>query len=42
MSNQIQAIEQKLKQGKVKNRYAAVNKIKKLKRAKNWFEFLAR
>jgi hypothetical protein len=40
--NQLQVITIKLKKGKVKNRYAAKNKIKKLNKIKAWNEWLAR
>lgn len=42
MTAQITALQHKLKEGKVKNKYPLKGKIKKLKKAKNWFEFLAR
>jgi len=40
--NQQLAITIKLKKGKVKNRYAAKNKIKKLNKIKAWNEWLAK
>ncbi len=42
MPSQIKAIEAKLRTGKVKNRYAAKAKIKKIKKAVNLFEWLSR
>ena len=42
MTPQITALQYKLKEGKVKNKYAVKGKIKKLKKARQWFEFLAR
>ena len=42
MTPQIKAIEHKLHQGKVKNRYAAKGKIKQIKKAKAWWDYLAK